>query len=172
MNGLNKLLASVGIQNRIFNFFAFKTKREIVNLVSETEAFKKGYKDTISCSHPCVSRYNRVGSREYPVNCGFCYPCIIRKGSLQDVESETDEILKASDFLKAEADRDKSADLFAVLSSIHRYKDLSEKEIERLIRCTGKLERDEIQSFKRVYRQGMDDLIEYFLKDSSIEEYM
>lgn len=172
LNGLNKLIASVGIQNRILNFFAFKTKREIVNLVSGTEAFKRGYKDTISCSHPCVSRYNRVGSREYPVNCGFCYPCIIRKGSLQDVELETDDILKASEFLKTHADRDKSADLFAVLSSIHRYKGLSEKDIERLIRCTGKLENDEIQSFKRVYRQGMDDLIEYFSKDSDMEAYM
>lgn len=172
LNSLNKLIASVGIQNRILNFFAFKTKREIVNLVSGTEAFKRGYKDTISCSHPCVSRYNRVGSREYPVNCGFCYPCIIRKGSLQDVELETDDILKASEFLKTQADRDKSADLFAVLSSIHRYKGLSEKDIERLIRCTGKLENDEIQSFKRVYRQGMDDLIEYFSKDSNMEAYM
>lgn len=172
LNGLNKLIASVGIQNHIFNFFAFKTKREIVNLVSGTEAFKQGYKDTISCSHPCVSRYNRVGSRDYPVNCGFCYPCIIRKGSLQDVELETDDTLKASEFLKTQAERDKSADLFAVLSSIHRYKGLSEKDIERLIRCTGKLEHDEIQYFKRVYRQGMDDLIEYFSKDSDMEEYM
>ena len=113
-----------------------------------------------------------MGSREYPVNCGFCYPCIIRKGSLQDVELETDDILKASEFLKTHADRDKSAELFAVLSSIHRYKGLSEKDIERLIRCTGKLENDEIQSFKRVYRQGMDDLIEYFSKDSDMEAYM
>lgn len=172
LNSFNKLIASVGIQNRIFNFFAFKTKREIVNLVSKTKAFKQGYKNTISCSHPCVSRYNRVGSREYPVNCGFCYPCIIRKGSLQDVELDTDENLKASEFLKAEANRDKSADLFAVLSSIHRYKELSEKDIERLIRCTGRLGHDEIQSFKRVYRQGMDDLIEYFSKDSGMEEWM
>lgn len=172
LNSLNELIASVGIQNHISNFFAFNTKREIVNMVSETDAFKRCYKNTISCSHPCVARYNRVGSREYPVNCGFCYPCIIRKSSLQGVESKENEVRKASEFIEAEADKNKSADLFAVLSSIHRYKNFSDKEIERLIRCTGKLDFEEVQAFKRVYKQGMNDLIEYFSDDSKIEAYM
>lgn len=172
LNSLNELIASVGIQNHISNFFAFNTKREIVNMVSETDAFKRCYKNTISCSHPCVARYNRVGSREYPVNCGFCYPCIIRKSSLQDVESKENEVRKASEFIEAEADKNKSADLFAVLSSIHRYKNFSDKEIERLICCTGKLDFEEVQAFKRVYKQGMNDLIEYFSDDSKIEAYM
>ena len=58
------------------------------------------------------------------------------------------------------------------LSSIHRYKNFSDKEIERLIRCTGKLDFEEVQAFKRVYKQGMNDLIEYFSDDSKIEAYM
>lgn len=44
LNSLNELIASVGIQNHISNFFAFNTKREIVNMVSETDAFKGAIK--------------------------------------------------------------------------------------------------------------------------------
>lgn len=41
-----------------------------------------------------------------------------------------------------------------------------------MIRCTGKLDFEEVQAFKRVYKQGMNDLIEYFSDDSKIEAYM
>lgn len=58
MNGFSKILKSVGIHNTINNFFAYLTKREIVDLVKDTEAFKSHYGDTISCSHPCLARYN------------------------------------------------------------------------------------------------------------------
>ena len=79
------ILKMVGIQNPIENFFAFNTKREIVRMVKEAPAFQHNFGRTISCSHPCIARYNRTGTRKYPVNCGYCYPCIIRKSSLLDV---------------------------------------------------------------------------------------
>lgn len=173
LEGLSEILGEVGIHNRIENFFAYKTKREIVNLIAETQSFKNNYMNTISCSHPCVARYNRTGSREYPVNCGFCYPCLIRKASLQDVEiSEKNDVEDTISFINTESESTKSSDLFAVLSSVHRYKGLSDKELRRMIRCTGKLSKEKAEWFERVYREGMNDLTDFFKNEPDMEKYL
>ncbi|WP_294241980.1 Qat anti-phage system QueC-like protein QatC [Pseudobutyrivibrio sp.] len=173
LEGLSEILGEVGIHNRIENFFAYKTKREIVNLIAETQSFKNNYMNTISCSHPCVARYNRTGSREYPVNCGFCYPCLIRKASLQDVEiSEKNDVEDTISFINMESESTKSSDLFAVLSSVHRYKGLSDKELRRMIRCTGKLSKEKVEWFERVYREGMNDLTDFFKNEPDMEKYL
>lgn len=173
LEGLSEILGEVGIHNRIENFFAYKTKREIVNLIAETQSFKNNYMNTISCSHPCVARYNRTGSREYPVNCGFCYPCLIRKASLQDVEiSEKNDVEDTISFINTESESAKSSDLFAVLSSVHRYKGLSDKELRRMIRGTGKLSKEKVEWFERVYREGMNDLTDFFKNEPDMEKYL
>lgn len=170
LEGLCEILKSVGIKNNIDNFFAYKSKREIVNLVSGTPSFVANYKNTISCSHPCVARYNRTGSREYPVNCGFCYPCLIRKASLQDVEPKEDRSIVS--FIDCESENSKSADLFAVMSSVHRYKKLSDKELRRMIRGTGRLSNEKVALFERVYREGMEDLENFFNKEPDMGKYL
>ena len=173
IKGFADIIKMVGIKNQICNFFAFNTKREIVQMVSETEAFKRGYEDTISCSHPCVARYKKTGSREYPINCGYCYPCLIRKGSLQDVggDGRYSNEEPSSEFLKLAAESETSADFYALLSSIYRFRKSSEKDIERLILCTGKLTIEEGNEFKRVYSSGMNDLIELLSRDEGMKEY-
>lgn len=170
LEGLCEILKSLGIKNNIDNFFAYKSKREIVNLVSGTPSFVDNYKNTISCSHPCVARYNRTGSREYPVNCGFCYPCLIRKASLQDVEPKEDR--STVSFIDCESENSKSADLFAVMSSVHRYKKLSDKELRRMIRGTGRLSNEKVALFERVYREGMEDLENFFNKEPDMGKYL
>lgn len=174
IKGFSNILEAVGIKNTINNFFAFNTKREIVNMVKGTEAFRLGYKDTISCSHPCVSRYNRSGSREYPVNCGYCYPCLIRKGSLQDVEENAlfYNGLTPAEYLNLNVENDKSSDLFAVLGSIYRYNHATPSEIRRLIKRTGTLSLEEINHFERVYSEGMKDLNLLFDADPSMAGYI
>lgn len=150
---INDILETVGIKNSITNFFAYNTKREIVGQVKDTDAFKSCYADTISCSHPCLARYNKKGSKEYPVNCGYCYPCLIRKSSLLDI----DEIKKYSyqgeayDFLIEYEESEKSADLRAVLGSIYRCKYSSDKELKRYIRCVGELTEEEVEKFLSLY---------------------
>lgn len=174
LQGVVNILNSVGINNPIYNFFAYNTKREIVNMVSDSEAFQRGFLQTISCSHPCVARYNRKGSREYPVNCGYCYPCLIRKASLQDVvisnffEGKESQV----EYLEHNAENDKSNDFYAVLGSVYRFKNASDREIKRLIQCTGQLTPSQIEKFERVYTEGMRDLISYFKKDSQMEKYL
>lgn len=173
-NDTHNSVEKVGIKNTITNFFAYNTKREIVGQVKDTDAFKSCYADTISCSHPCLARYNKKGSKEYPVNCGYCYPCLIRKSSLLDI----DEIKKYSyqgeayDFLIEYEESEKSADLRAVLGSIYRCKHSSDKELKRYIRCVGELTEEEVEKFLSLYKKSIEDLVQLFSADQRMKEYL
>ena len=68
-------------------------------------------------------------------------------------------------------DRDITSDTRAVLSSIYRYKNIDEKELVRLIKCSGRLENDEIEKFERVYKSTMEDLITLFSSEE-IKKYI
>lgn len=175
LDNFRKILEYVGIRNPIINFYAFVTKRELVNSVKDKNSFKQGYADTISCSHPCLPRWDKSGNNEYPKNCGYCYPCLIRKSSLLDVTNK-DELYSyeslSMDFLNTFSDSDKTSDLTAVISSIFRYRNIEDNEIMRLIRCTGQLSNDEIEKFLHVYKVTMEDLIELFSRDEKLKAYV
>ena len=174
IKNINEILDSVEIKNKVCNIFAYETKRAIVNSVKENEIFKKGAKDTISCSHPCIPRYNKNGNNKYPINCGYCYPCLIRKSSLIDVKDLDGDYVEKEitiDFMQKNENRDITNDARAVLSSIFRYNNIDDKELIRLIRCSGELENDQVEKFKRVYKSTMNDLMALF-SDAKMKEYM
>lgn len=169
LSGLKDILQTVGITNPIRNFFAYSSKREIVNLVKDKEAFKKHYMDTISCSHPCLARWNKKGHNEYPVNCGYCYPCLIRKSSLIDVEDlkysfEAERI----DFLNQYGETEKSSDLRAVMSTVYRYKKLDDNMIRQMIGYAGSVDAETTEKFLNLYKSTMEDLLELFSKDEEM----
>lgn len=169
------ILENVGIKNPILNPFAFFTKREIVDSVKNTIAFKRGFADTISCSHPCNRGLNKYGVREYPLNCGYCYPCLIRKSSLLDVDTSSERYWMKDISLKFFNDFSNSDiinDSIAVINSVYRYRHITDDEIRRLIRCTGNLSTEEINEFLRVYKKTMEDLVELFANDSRLKRYI
>ncbi len=172
INEFKAILLSVGIDNPIENIFAYYSKREIVRIVKERPAFLNGYKDTISCSHPCQARYNRVGSRVYPINCGYCYPCLVRKSSLLDIVDESNYSYSdsPSEFLARHGDSETSLDLLAVVNSIYRFEYCNSEQIRRLIKNTGPLSNEDIDKYERLYHAGMHDLIELFRKDPDMEK--
>lgn len=175
LDNFRRILENVGIQNPIINFYAYSTKREIVNSVKETNSFQHGFSETISCSHPCLPRWDKNGNNEYPKNCGYCYPCLIRKSSLIDVSHRMEPYSYESvsmDFLNLFAESDKVSDPTAVISSVYRYKTVDENEIRRLIRCTGQLSSVEIEKFLRVYKNTMEDLIKLFSIDERLKAYI
>lgn len=176
LKNMNEIISKVGINNKIINIFAYKTKREIVNLVKDSEVFNNCAKDTISCSHPCVERYNKVKERRiYPINCGYCYPCLIRKSSLLDVNNLKEEYTKSEvnlEFINDDLNKNIVSDANAVISSVYRYINIEESELYRLIRNTGKLENDEVEKFKQVYEKTMNDIIEMFSENEEMKEYI
>lgn len=173
MNGFSKILKSVGIHNTINNFFAYLTKREIVDLVKDTEAFKSHYGDTISCSHPCLARYNEKGNNEYPINCGYCYPCLIRKSSLMDARDfKYSFSAETKDFLNQYGESEKSNDLRAVISAVYQYKYMQDSDIKNKIRLAGRLTEEEVDKFLRLYKATMADLNELFSADSEMKKML
>ena len=174
IKNINEILEDIGIKNKVLNIFAYDTKREIVNKVKDNEIFREAANETISCSHPCIPRYNRDGNNKYPINCGYCYPCLIRKSSLIDVKDINEEYTYKDidlNFIMKNEDRDITSDTRAVLSSIYRYKNIDEKELVRLIKCSGRLENDEIEKFVRVYKSTMEDLVTLFSSEK-IKKYI
>lgn len=171
---LRGILSIVGITNPIENIFAYATKREIVRSVKDHPLFLSGFRKTISCSHPCQSRYNKAASRVYPVNCGYCYPCIVRKASLLDVVDNGDYSYSEtpSAFLSRFIMSDRSSDLNAILNTIYRFKHCSSYQIRQMIRSTGPLSEKEFAMFERLYASGINDILELFSKDLEMEKYM
>lgn len=171
LNCFIEILENVGIYNPIVNFFAFSTKREIVDDVKDKEAFKMHYMDTISCSHPCLARYNPKGYNEYPINCGYCYPCLIRKSSLLDSKDfKYSYAAEKKAFLDTYGESEKASDLRAVISTVYRYKKLNDDQIKRMIRNAGHLDEETIEKFLRVYKSTMTDLEELFTEDEEIKK--
>ncbi len=171
LNSFLEILKYVGIENPIINFFAYSTKREIVNSVKNKEAFKIHYMDTISCSHPCLARYNKTGHNEYPINCGYCYPCLIRKSSVLDAkDNKYSYAAETREFLKDFGETEKASDLRAVISSVYRYKKLDDAKIKEMIRYYGHLNEESVEKFLSVYKSTMKDLIELFSNDDELKK--
>lgn len=171
LNAFQEILQVVGIKNPIINFFAHSSKKEVVNSVKDKPAFLRHYEDTISCSHPCLARYKQKGQNEYPINCGYCYPCLIRKSSLLGVKDfKYSYIAETNAFLDEYRNSEKANDLRAVISAIYRYKKLDDEQIKGMIRYTGHLNEDEVQKFLCVYKSTMKDLEELFSEDGEIKK--
>jgi len=171
----NEILDLVHINHRVENFFAFNSKREIVNQVKNTEVFKQGARLTISCSHPCLPRYKKEGNKTYPKNCGYCYPCLIRKSSMLDVDAFDGPYSQKEltyQFFSNHDNSDTTNDVAALMSALYRYENMDEDELIRLVKCTGYLSEDEISKFALLYKSTMCDVKELFAKDQKLIRYI
>ncbi|WP_252249475.1 Qat anti-phage system QueC-like protein QatC [Clostridium sp. VAP23] len=176
INELNNILKKIGIKNRVENFYAYKSKGEIVNEIKETVAFKIGAKETISCSHPCLARYDK---KTPPMNCGYCYPCLIRRASMNKInyydEAYNDKYTVSKKFIDDYNKIDgKASDLKAVLWSLNRYLNMKDKneEVRSLVIKTGNLAKEDIEKFTQVYIKSMEELkelIKYEAKKNGME---
>ncbi|MDK0792675.1 hypothetical protein P5E48_05385 [Clostridium perfringens] len=167
---LNKILSILGISNKVENFYALKSKGEIVDEIKDTKAFKEGAGLTISCSHPCLSRYDKLNP---PLNCGYCYPCLIRRASMNKVKKYDGNynpkytISKSfiEDFNKVEG---RASDLKALLWSLNRYLSFNCKEdIKKLVIKTGKLQANEVEKMTDVYIKSMEELKDMIISESN-----
>lgn len=169
INSLNLILEKVGIRNRVSNFYWNKTKGEILEEHQNNKVFKQYAYQTLSCSHPCLSRYDKKKSNRVvtPCNCGYCYPCLIRKASFAKIgKDETcyNPLYElSSDFILSYNNiQGRASDLKAVLFSLKRYIDHQEDGdyIRSLLVRQGHLNNEELDGYERVYRKSMEELLE------------
>lgn len=175
INTLNNFLQILEIPHRVENFFAYKTKGEIVQGVKLTEAFKMGAGKTISCSHPMRAD---KGIKGRPRNCGYCYPCLIRRASLNGIylseeylENFKEDYKIGMAFVKNERfsnpDTGKTTDLKAVLLAVHDYLKNGSKDYytQKLISLGG-MDMQDIERFVNVYIKSMRELYD-FIKEQA-----
>lgn len=77
----NDVMKGIGIEAKLVNPYAHKTKGEMVAECKNPAFLKKNITSTMSCSSPGKGRFQGLS----PGHCGHCVPCIIRRASLQDV---------------------------------------------------------------------------------------
>lgn len=166
----SQLLRNLSIKHEIVNPFQFLSKREVVETVQETDAFKELYSMTISCSHPCNTRWKRISG---PSNCGYCYPCLIRKASLIGLNSDCTpyDPLKYSSMKDLLATNAVSAsDYKALIAALHRYMNCSDMILKRLIRTTGPINAENIEKHLHVYKKTMEDVSKLLIKEIGYSE--
>jgi len=174
---LQYILKEVGINNKISNFFVFSSKKDVVNSVKNTPAFAAGVEKTISCSHPCLPRWSKSGYREYPLNCGYCYPCLIRKSAIRHLNLKNDRYTEQNslsmEFLSNHINfDDKGSDVRAVLAMLYKNKDISDENLKIMISSTGEMKPSEVDKFIKVYRDSFNNLIELISDSAEMKEYL
>lgn len=146
--------ASVGVGNPIRNPFRLKTKGEILAETLNPQLLEKLAPLSISCSHPEAARYVQRPQG----NCGYCFPCLIRRSSMAHVGWDGPNGY-AWDALTGDGllDRDtrRAADLRAVVYGV--YSERPDREILR----NGPIPDGEHREFLRVWRGGILELKEW-----------
>lgn len=169
INSLNNILEKVGIENKVSNFYWNKSKGEILEEHQNNTVFKQYAPRTLSCSHPCLSRYDKKKSDKVvtPCNCGYCYPCLIRRASFAKIGRDNTRynplyILSKDFILNHNNIQGRASDLKAVLFSLRRYIEHKEESeyIRSLLIRQGPLDSEELNGYERVYRQSMEELLE------------
>jgi len=152
---LREVVASVGVSNPILNPFRLKTKGELLQETRNPVLLKRLAPLSLSCSHPEAARYVRRPQG----NCGYCFPCLIRRASMAAAgwDSSTGyawDALSGRDLLDRNTRR--SADLRAVINGA--YADRPDRDILR----NGPIPDGEHDEFLRVWRAGLGELRAWF----------
>lgn len=159
IKSLRAAAARVGVENPILNPFRLKTKGEILAATRNPTLLKSLAALSISCSHPEAARYVKRPQG----NCGYCFPCLIRRSSMAHVGWDGPagyawDALTGEGLLDRQTRR--AADLRAVINGV--YAERPDREIVR----NGPIPDGEHQEFLRVWRTGNAELKEW-LKGAS-----
>jgi hypothetical protein len=78
MARINELLGRVGIHANLTNPYRHVTKGAMAAHCKNPNLLRATAKDTMSCSSPAKGRWKK----QRPGHCGYCVPCLIRRGAL------------------------------------------------------------------------------------------
>ncbi len=124
---LNSLWRRAGLNQPLDNPYQNQTKGEMLLQSRNPDLLKKLFPQTVSCSRPVVSRWQRrpAGS------CGYCYPCLMRRAALHRLGWDNGEdylldVLAAPETLRH---RTRGRDLRALLLALKTWEE-SPQEIQ------------------------------------------
>jgi hypothetical protein len=161
MSTLADCVGQLGISNPILNPYRTMTKGEIIASCRDQETLRRLASCTLSCSHPEVARY----ARRKQGNCGYCFPCLIRRASMHHVRLD-DPADYAYDALREDAElaNKKGNDLRALVRSLNR----PSRPIDVL--RNGPVPVGDISDFNGVYERGRREILTWMTAATSSED--
>lgn len=150
MEKLAAWLSDLGVTNPITNPFRLMTKGEVVASSSNESLLKELSQRSLSCAHPAAARY----AKKKQGNCGYCFPCLIRRGAMFRVGADNERY--AFDVLKNKVTLDpsskRSADFRTLLFA------LSREPSPLAVLRNGPVPPNEVAEFDNVHRRGREEL--------------
>lgn len=150
MRLLSDAVTRLGIRNPILNPYRLLTKGEMLEQSRNPDLLHRLTPQSLSCSHPEAARF--FGGRQG--NCGYCFPCLIRRASLHHVGWD-DDSYAVDIFNPADQERlrkRRGADLRAVIAGA--FVDHPDRDVLR----NGPIPDRERAAFTGVWRRGLDEL--------------
>jgi hypothetical protein len=145
------VLAGIGLVHELRNPYRLQTKGEILAGTADAGLLGRLAPNSLSCSHPEAPRH-RTGREG---NCGYCWPCLIRRASMHHVgwDCSDDYIYDA---LTNEALLDprsqSGASLRAAVASLH------DEPIAFAVLRNGPVPAQDVEAFFDVHRRGRAEL--------------
>ena len=148
---LREVLSILGLAHELRNPYRLLTKGEILATNAEPALLERLAPRSLSCSHPEASRH-LTGEEG---NCGYCWPCLIRRASMHHVGwDETDQYVydALGEERLLEPGSQSGASLRAAVASLH------EQPTEFDVIRNGPVPPGEIPAFFDVFRRGRREL--------------
>jgi hypothetical protein len=148
---LHDAAAASGVPNPLVNPYEFKTKGEMLRDSRNQDLLRELAPLTVSCSHPEAARWQQRAEG----NCGYCFPCLIRRASLAAVGWDTEPYpwdALSDPALVEDTDEKRGADLRAVVNAV--FGDRPDSDLFRNAPLPAGRHRDHLQ----VWRRGNDEL--------------
>jgi hypothetical protein len=154
LDRLRDALDRLGVVNEIRNPYRLWTKGEVIVSSRNLDLLAALAPHSLSCAHPEAARYfDRPQG-----NCGYCYPCLIRRASLyraglDSADGYAYDVLSEPGFIDGSGDRPLA--LRAVLRNLARRQRWSD------VLRNGPIPGNDRAAFDDVYRRGRRELLEW-----------
>jgi 7-cyano-7-deazaguanine synthase in queuosine biosynthesis len=144
-------VARCGVSNPVLNPYRLTTKGQMLAQTLNPDLLRRLAPLSVSCSHPEAARYVQRDQG----NCGYCFPCLIRRASMAHVgwdgaEGYAWDALDGTDLLSRPTRR--ASDLRAVVYGVHG------ERPDRDVLRNGPIPDGEHAAFLAVWRAGLDEL--------------
>lgn len=142
-------LATVGLENPLENPYRLMTKGELLAGSRNPKLLARLAPRSLSCAHPEAARWakRKLG------NCGYCYPCLIRRAALHAVGQDKDEyawdLAREPEIVDA---GERGASVRALVRTLSRPS--SRRDVLR----NGPIPDNEDAEFAALYERGRDEL--------------
>lgn len=147
MKLFQKLLHEIEIDVLLENPYQFKTKGQMIKECKNRVFLKKNIINTMSCSHPTNSRWEKYSE---PIHCGYCLPCTIRRASIKAGFDKDSTVYRYLNY-----ENPVGNEIFNVLKiALFKYEN-SNHYID--IQKSGSIEYD-LYKFVKMYEDGMCEL--------------